>query len=557
MYLPPIKAQGPSKIQCKSFMGYNEREKIDDVQFSIMRNMSGDLIPCATPRKSREIIKSISDIKTIFSPQYKNGDLTGFSGVAGTNFWYNDTIISGKPLTTGEKSIVDFNGKICIFPDKLYYNYLKDSETGVVINSLQDMEKSLSLAGVKFYSYSDKVTGETESYIQKTDANFDKNFKVGDSLVITGCTNGIENNTFVVDSKTKFAAAEKIISVIVESVENNKLTLRLYNKNGAVAKFKNITESATVNISVYIPNMSHVCVHGNRLWGTSDNGEFVYASKLGDCFNFNSFQGLADDSWYGTIATDGEFTGIIGFRNAVVAFKRNHIHHIYGDSPQNFSIPKQTNGGTLDGKSLSEIGGVLYYLAGNGFFAYTGGQPEKISDNILEKYISCCGGTDGVKYYACAEKADHTFDVLVYTPQYRMWHKEDNLHFVGFIEYNGKLYGATRTEVLKFESGSEVVSWSMASKKFTLDSMEHKGVNDIFIRINLNSGSNVKIYFSKDDGEFKKCGELSKSGYFVHKIPVRFVKCDSFRVKIEGTGNAVLHDIEVVQYIGGKNNGKY
>ena len=112
----------------------------------------------------------------------------------------------------------------------------------------------------------------------------------------------------------------------------------LYTKNGSYGLFKNTTDSNSVTIEISIPDISWACVHNNRLFGTGTNGEYIYASKLGDCFNFNSFRGLADDSWYSEIGTAGEFTGIVSYRTAVVAFKSNYIHHIYGDSPQKFFL---------------------------------------------------------------------------------------------------------------------------------------------------------------------------------------------------------------------------
>ena len=343
---------------------------------------------------------------------------------------------------------------------------------------------------------------------------------------------------------------------MVNDVTASKLSLLMYTKNGSYALFDNTTDSAEITVEVSIPNMNHVCVHNNRLWGTSENGEYIYASKLGDCFNFNSFQGLSNDSWYSEIGTDGGFTGIVSYRTAAVAFKNSYIHHVYGDSPSNFSIPKQTFGGTPDGESIAEAGGVLYYMASDGFYEYNGGEPEKISECIKTAYKSCCAGTDGRHYYACAEKQDGTSELLVYDTLYGVWHKEDNTEFVAFINHNDHLYGATSTDMYKFGDGEEDVSWCVVSKKFTLEDIDFKGVNSVYIRMEAPKKTSVTVYTACDEGDFKPAGQIEGSGFIVYKVPVRFSKCDSFRIMLDGTGHAVVHDIEIITYTGGRTNAK-
>lgn len=554
MYLPPVNLSDNKEVQVQNFFGYDQRDKLDDRQFSYMKNMSGDAIPAAAPRKPRLAVASAPSITALCAPQYKSGGLDAFTGVADRHFYYEGTKINNLVLSSGEKSIADFNGKLCIFPDKLYYNYLPDPETGEVVRSLQKMENEVTAAGMSFSASLDDLTGAYDASIQKSGAGFDTQFSAGDSVVISGCTTE-KNNSFIADSRAKYAPADAIISAVVEEATRNKLSLRLYHKDGSLALFQKTTEKGSVTVKVYIPDMDHVCVHNNRLWGTAKNGEYLYASKLGDCMNFNSFQGLTDDSWYSAVGTDGGFTGIVSYRSAVVALKRSYIHHVYGDSPQNFSIPKQTFGGTVDGRSVTELGGVLYYLSGSGFCAYAGGEPERISPNIRTRYITCRGGTDGKKYYACATREDNSCDVLVYDPDYHVWHREDDADFVDFLQYNGALYGATANTVYRFGEGEEEVSWCVVSKRFTLDTTQHKGVSCIYLRLDLAEGSTVHIYTSRDDGDFEPAGVVSGDGFLVHRLPVRFGKCDSFRIMLEGTGNAVVHDIEIVNQIGGKNNG--
>lgn len=544
------------KVDLLNFFGYNQSDKIDDHQMSEMYNMSSNSAPAMTPRKPRQHISSINNIRSVCCPEYNEGKLDSFTGVAENYFYYKGKAITNIKLSDSEKSIADFNGFICIFPDQVYYRYLPDPETGVVDSSLKNMRKSVEISGARFYSKLDDLTGEYSAYIQKSGADFDKTFSVGDSIVISGCSDA-KNDTFIVESKKKFSASEEIISVVVNEITSSKISVLMYNKRGELALFQNTSsDSNTITISTNIPNMNRICVHNNRLWGTSKNGEYIYASKLGDCFNFNSFQGISNDSWYSEIGTDGGFTGITSYRTSVVAFKQNYIHHIYGDSPQNFSIPKQTFGGAIDGDSIVELGGVLYYMSADGFYEYSGGEPEKISHLIKTLYKSCKSGTDGNCYYSCVKKADGTPELLVYDPHHNTWHKEDNTDFIGFVKHDEFLYGITKTDMYRFGDGQEEINWCVVSKKFTLDDIDFKGVNTVYIRLELTDNTNIKIYTSRDENDFIYCGEIEGNGFIVHKVPVRFGKCNNFRIMLEGTGYAVVHDIEVIIDTGGRTNAK-
>lgn len=554
MILPPLKTEKNRAVKLLHFGGLDFRPKAALGTLECTKNISSDAYPGLTCRKPRAKVTEPDGISAICSPERGEELLTGFTGVRNGAFYYQNEKIDGI-LQEGEKSIADFNGKICIFPDKMYYDYLPDPETGTVSKSLQSMEKTMELSGVQFYASYDTVTGNYTAYLSKTGGDFSA-FQPGDSLVISGCQ-AEKNNTRSVDGRTDYASAEDIVSVVVEKVEKDRLNLLLFNRQGGFATFRNTVEYGAVTLKVKIPDMNFVCVHNNRLWGTAQNGEYIYASKLGDCRNFYSFQGLSDDSWYGRIGTAGKFTGICSYRSAVVAFKKECIHHVYGDAPRNFAIPKQTMGGCLDGRSIVEIGGVLYYLAPAGFSVYGGGEPYLISPQLAGKeYIRAAAGTDGRRYTAAAYTRDGACEVLVYDPEAQVWYREDETPYLGFLNYGGKLYGATADAVWVFHQGEESVAWSVTTNPITLAAMDHKGVNCLWLRLEREKDTHIMVEISHDGNEFVLCGIANdKSGFGVVRIPIRLRNCDSFRLRISGTGPMILHDLEITTYQGGRNYG--
>ena len=114
MQLPYI--QNTRRIISKPllFSGLNRKQIIDDSELSNGKNLNTETLPALSPRKPHKAITG-----TIASTAMLVNDKLVM--VSGTSFYY-DGVARGT-LTAGSKSMVDFNGKIVIFPDKKYYDY--------------------------------------------------------------------------------------------------------------------------------------------------------------------------------------------------------------------------------------------------------------------------------------------------------------------------------------------------------------------------------------------------------------------------------------------------
>lgn len=100
------------------FLGYNNNPVINHGEIPSMFNMSSDNFPCASPRKPREKIHKLNEPYNLFAAKY-------LAWIDGTNFVYNN-VIKGT-VTPGRKSLVEFNGRIIIFPDNKYYDFITDT----------------------------------------------------------------------------------------------------------------------------------------------------------------------------------------------------------------------------------------------------------------------------------------------------------------------------------------------------------------------------------------------------------------------------------------------
>lgn len=187
MFLPSFGAREHKKMQFVRFGGLDLRAKAPAGTLSQCENMSADAYPALTPRKPRRLVTAADGITALAAPEYTELPLTAFTGVRNRHFYYQGTRVSDAELLPGEKSIADFNGKLCILPDKLYYDYQPDPDTGETAAGLQSMEKALTLSGVTFYASHSTLTGAYTAYLSKSGGGFDQ-FQPGESLVISGCT---------------------------------------------------------------------------------------------------------------------------------------------------------------------------------------------------------------------------------------------------------------------------------------------------------------------------------------------------------------------------------
>lgn len=103
------------------FEGLNQQSVIDDAELFSGINLNSDHMPKLAPRNPRESLGY-----TISSP---TGFIVASNGkiatISGTNFIY-DGATKGT-VTAGEKSLVEFNNVLVIFPDKKYYNMGTDT----------------------------------------------------------------------------------------------------------------------------------------------------------------------------------------------------------------------------------------------------------------------------------------------------------------------------------------------------------------------------------------------------------------------------------------------
>lgn len=324
------------------------------------------------------------------------------------------------------------------------------------------------------------------------------------------------------------------------------------------------------------PDFAFACESQNRIWSCSKDGHEIYASALGNPYNYYDFSGLATDSYAVNVGTEGKFTGCVNYLGQPLFFKENALHYISGSYP--------TNEGTLDGmsyavttttdfkgveagseNSFAIIDNILYYKSAAGIVAFDGAATTVISDALgKERYKNAVAGAYKNKYYVSMQDSKGDYHMFVYDTSLGVWSREDNTEALQFIKVNNELLYAdvTSEKVMSvadtdvLHSGSYTVEddfdWQCITGNFGYSLPSNKYVSRLQLRIKMTDNSRAAVYIQYDsDGVWQRKGELVGRGIRTHLLPIVPVRCDHMAIKIEGKGDVKVYSIAKILEEGG------
>ena len=334
-----------------------------------------------------------------------------------------------------------------------------------------------------------------------------------------------------------------------------------------------ITRETNLRLERFIPDMDFVIESGNRLWGCryGENAEGkvvneIYASKLGDFKNWFCYMGLSTDSYYVSCGTDGQWTGAITHLGYPLFFKENCLHKIYGNFPANYQVQTTVCRGVQRGagNSLAIVNEALFYKSRSGVCVYDGSLPVEIStafgdihyssvdDANIDTYRNgAVGGSHNNKYYiSMRSEKDGLWYLFVYDTSTGLWHKEDNTRVDAFCSCDGEMFyidNADKQIKTLLGSGtveSSEVSWYAESGVIGTSMPDKKYISSIVVRMSLAIGSVVKFYAQYDSyGKWQTLASVTGTQLRSFSLPLRPQRCDHFRLRIEGVGDAKIFSI--------------
>ncbi len=459
------------------------------------------------------------------------------------------------------------------------YQYYFTRPDGTVVYNSEFYEE------YRDYTRDDNYGNTTMVYEKNIFAQF---FKVGDEVSIEGfcdsnnggqiwnITSGgvlgqpnitaIRNNTVDTDNMTSTnslrdnAICRAVITGFSVRTSNglrsaHEVYFKLYNKNGAEVTFRNLKDGGFYCTGVTLKKRTRVfdriCVHHGRIWGAQPSGNQIYASPSDNIFSFtaqdvNNRYGVRIPS-----DTAGAFTALCSYNNELIAFKPDSLMVVAGTNPVNYNTYVISGIGCIAPKSVAVTPEGVLFLSYGGFYIYNGGVPQCISTKLNTLYTDAVAGFDGTSYYVSALRSDGVRELLVYNMRYGVWYKEDDIGAVGFFRFHSGFYIADGSGLYKMHSG-DAGDWSFTFMPCYDNTLDNKGINEIWIRAELSEGSEFRIETRSSDGEFSQHQTFDEAGLRNFRCPVRLKMSEDYQVRVSGHGKVVFYEFEIIKPDGGR-----
>ena len=585
MIYPKLKVQQSSRDMVDVFRGYSHNLRIGEGEFYDMKNMTSDCYPVMAPTKPRGLYAS---------PEAPAGLIAkdALCYVDGADFVINGMHIDMGLSTDPEdcpKQLISMGAYVIIMPDKKYINtadltdygnieaeftttdpvtftlcrldgseyiveYTQPTAPEAPANMALWIDTSSEPHALRQWSeVSGMWVGIATCYVKISSPGIGASFNQYDGIDIS-----IQRENGLIDADTGNEIASGDISplegaAIVWDKGDNYIVIV-----GMLDAVRTISNEVT--ISRKMPNVDFIVESENRLWGcrygVATNGEIVneiYASKLGDFKNWNCYMGISTDSYTASVGTDGQFTGAITQPGVVLFFKENCIHKVYGNFPANFQIQTTVCRGVQKGceRSLAMVNEVVFYKAKHAVCAYDGSLPTEISGALGDVlYKNAVAGAHGNKYYISMEDMSGKYHLFVYDTAKGMWHKEDDLRADCFCSCREELYCIehdSKRIITMLGSGEKLkdkVDWMVESGIIYMGMPDMKYLTRLLLRMSMEMGGRFRIsiqYDSFGPWEMVFAGASTSTRSF--SLPIRPRRCDHFRLRIEGTGDARIYSI--------------
>lgn len=535
MSLPRVPyADSLNKTQQTQFGGYNHTRAAGDGELWDMGNLWAGNFPALSVRPRRALVTTLREPHGLAA-----GDVLAW--VDGDQLYYG-----GKAVGTVERSdkqMAFLGDRLIIFPDKKVYNPFD--------NSLTAIENEFSSGAGKVTFKNGTYTGEPAdaNTLVCEGADFGSLFKVGDGVTISGCTKHPENNRIFV----------------IREISEDGNELRGYENSFVLdsddeAMNKEYTEPGVITVKRECPTLNFVFAHENRIWGCDDAN--IYASKFADPFNFYAYDGLDSSSWYSEDLQPGNFTSGVSYYGFPCFFKNDQVYKVYGAIATEFRHMGAANLGVEpgSGNSPATAGETLFYLSRAGVVRYKGGLPHLIDAAFGDvEYHDAVGGTDGKRYYVSMHDDDDVPHLFVYETDNQAWYRHDGLDVQRFA-WNDGLYALCENgELWYMGHGSQVpegaveegpVEWFAETADFTDGTPNRKGVHRLEMRCELDEGSTLTVKIQFDSGAWQTIKTITANKKQSHLLPIIPRRCDHYRIRLEGKGDAWIYGLTRSRYEG-------
>jgi len=317
-----------------------------------------------------------------------------------------------------------------------------------------------------------------------------------------------------------------------------------------------------------VPDIEYAAVHLSRLFGAG--GGRVYASAFNDYTNWaldtvleqNEASAWVSPAQANTKA-DGEFTGITAFGNHIVCFKRDYTHEIYNNKNP-FRIYDIFEEGTIDNRSIADVGGQLMFVSGGGVKVYTGGKPRDIGYRLgADRFTGAAAGSDGRRYYLYCITEKKAHNLFVYDTYADQWSEQEiSQRVAGFAKTDTGMYMLCGDGwIYRLDTGNYSHDWSAETDLYSGGTSEIKHIQKAQILADIGAGARLEAHLLYDGEAFDanashRICSVTNTGVTEKKTVIRAVPRQtanhSFRLRLSGFGFVRVYRLELYLKEGGE-----
>jgi hypothetical protein len=326
----------------------------------------------------------------------------------------------------------------------------------------------------------------------------------------------------------------------------------------------------------------YLASHDNRVYGAAYQTVYFCALRKAE-----DWQTVNDA---GQIVIDGDsenITGIVSGPEKLTVFKTNTMYELFGNGPSSYQLKQVANVGTLDGHSIQIIDNVMYFVALDGIYKYTGGtKPTKVFSMPIQKYLDFGEHDPSIPvdykisswqyngcYYVQVNNSTTGFNILEYNTKTNVW---SMLNYPFYVEANGFEFNKhiflpvsddPHSSVMEIGSdytvdytdnakqgltGSQTpISWKWISKPFHFESSSGKmKLMKLWITADIKQGSKIDISISpstKGNSDWTLLQSITAAKDYLNQeiiVPVNWKPPQNFyRIKLSGTGKATIYEV--------------
>jgi len=338
---------------------------------------------------------------------------------------------------------------------------------------------------------------------------------------------------------------------------------KLYFIDGSL-QLRQYDGSSLTTLSAARPNSSFIATYMNRFFMAGPNDNLLWYSGLRDAADWTSTNKYTGTGKITVETQDGEKpTGLTGFNNHVILFKKYTMHKLFGEDSTNFNMTQPYGVGCISDRTVVPTRESLFWLGPDGFYDYMGGSaPTKISDPI-KNYINsinmayaqhCVAGTDGRFVYLSLVTGSATTPnvTLKYDLVRRSWWVESYVATAFYLDGQTFYFATADGKIMKMggaDDNGTPITWSIETKPFSEgDETVRKTINKLWVIADIEPGSSLNVdYAAGTEGGtwINAYSQTNGTGQIQSlRIPI-IVRTPEiwYRLKIYGTGKAKIHRI--------------